>query len=234
MSNVSLTANLLTDKVSPGAAAQSFTYRIQEPSAQMCPVWNGQDLAGRPVCEYSFYTKRAGCNSSLDRITVENFLRPKYTNYVTTNAAGIAGYNGQENFASGDNLSRDNESIAMSSRSSAQARTGQFGLASAEQIKPISSNRMIAAISGELTPDAMVRNADTMARNAQNGRSNQNIYIGNNSQKRFDYGINGPQYLTSPTTYSVDPNLTYQALAPRGRSYVEAKSIPGCGDKRYC
>jgi PPE-repeat protein len=229
MSNVSLTANLLTDKVSPGAAAQSFTYRIQEPSAQMCPVWNGQDLAGRPVCEYSFNTKRAGCNSSLDRITVENFLRPKYTNYVTTNAAGIAGYNGQENFASGDNLSRDNESIAMSSRSMAQARTGKFGLTSSEQIKPSSIHRTIAAISGELTPDAM-------ARHAQNGRTNQNTYISYNSQKRFDYGMNGPQYIIpgKPTTYSVDPDLTYQALAPRGRSYVEAKSIPGCGDKRYC
>ena len=227
MSNVSLTANLLTDKVSPGAAAQSFTYRIQEPSAQMCPVWNGQDLAGRPVCEYSFYTKRAGCNSSLDRITVENFLRPKYTNHITTSAAGIAGYNGQENFASGDNLSRDNESIAMSSRNMAQARTGKFGLVSSEQIKPGSNRRMIAAISGELTPDAM-------ARNAQNGRVNQNTYIGHNSQKRFDYGVNGPQYLTSPTTYSVDSNLSYQALSPRGRSYVEANSIPGCGGKRYC
>lgn len=227
MSNVSLTANLLTDKVSPGAAAQSQTYRIQEPTAQMCPVWNGQDLAGRPVCEYSFYTKRAGCNSSLDRITVENFLRPKYTSFVTYSAAGIAGYNGQENFVPGDNLNRDDEAIAMSSRNMAQARTGKFGLVSAEQIKPGSNQRMIAAISGQLTPDAM-------ARNAQKARTDQNVYIGYNSQKRFDYGVNGPQYLTSPTTYSVDPNLNYQALSPRGRSYVEVESIPGCGNKRYC
>jgi hypothetical protein len=234
MSNVSLTANLLTDKVSPGAAAQSFTYRIQEPSAQMCPVWNGQDLAGRPVCEYSFYTKRAGCNSSLDRITVENFLRPKYTNYVTTSAAGIAGYHGRENYASGDNLNQIDGSMAVKSRNAAQARTGKFGLVSSEQISTSSPHRMIKAISGELTADAMARNADAVARNAQNGRADQNKYIGYNSQKRFDYGMNGPQYLTSPTTYSVDPDLTYQALAPRGRSYVEAKSIPGCGDKRYC
>ena len=227
MSNVSLTANLLTDKVSPGAAAQSFTYRIQEPSAQMCPVWNGQDLAGRPVCEYSFYTKRAGCNSSLDRITVENFLRPKYTNHITTSAAGIAGYNGQENFASGDNLNRIDGEMAVKSRNAAQARTGKFGLISTEQIKTSSPQRTIDAINGDLT-------ADAMARHAQNGRTNQNKYIGYNSQKRFDYGINGPQYLTSPTTYSVDSNRSYEALAPRGRSYAELESIPGCGGKRYC
>lgn len=227
MSNVSLTANLLTDKVSPGAAAQSFTYRIQEPSAQMCPVWNGQDLAGRPVCEYSFYTKRAGCNSSLDRITVENFLRPKYTNYVTTNAAGIAGYNGRENYASGDNLNQIDGSMAVKSRNAAQARTGKFGLVSSEQIGTSSPHRTIAAISGHLT-------ADAMARHSQNGRTKQNTYVGYNSQKRFDYGMNGPQYLTSPTTYSVDPDLTYQALAPRGRSYAEVESMPGCGGKRYC
>ncbi len=227
MSNVSLTANLLTDKVSTGAAAQSFTYRIQEPNAQMCPVWNGQDLAGRPVCEYSFYTKRAGCNSSLDRITVENFLRPKYTNYVTTNAAGIAGYNGRENFVHDDNLNRIDGDMAVKSRNAAQARTGRFGLISTEQINTSSPQRAIDAISGNLT-------ADAMARNAQNGRTNQNTYVGYNSQKRFDYGMNGPQHLTSPTTYSVDPDVNYQALAPRGRSYVDLESIPGCGDKRYC
>jgi hypothetical protein len=179
------------------------------------------------VCEYSFYTKRAGCNSSLDRITVENFLRPKYTNYVTTNAAGIAGYNGQENFASGDNLNRIDGDMAVKSRNAAQARTGKFGLTSSEQIKTSSPQRAIAAISGHLTPDAM-------ARHSQNGRTDQNKYIGYNSQKRFDYGVNGPQYLTSPTTYSVNSNLNYQALSPRGRSYAEAESIPGCGDRRYC
>jgi hypothetical protein len=55
----------------------------------MCPVWNTRDLTGRSVCENSFYTKRAGCNSSLDRIDVENGLRPQYIEYVTLDAAGI-------------------------------------------------------------------------------------------------------------------------------------------------
>jgi hypothetical protein len=227
MSNVSLTANLLTDKVSTGAAAQSFTYRIQDPSAQMCPVWNGQDLSGRPACEYSFYTKRAGCNSSLDRITVENFLRPKYTNYVTINAAGISGYNGQENFVPSDNLSRDNEAIGMANRNVAQSRTGKFGIISAEQILPSNNRRMIAAISGQLTPDAM-------ARQAQNGRVDQNTNIGYNSQKVFDYGQNYPEYLTSPTSYSVDPNLNYEFHgAGRGSSYVQLSSISdrGCNGR---
>ncbi len=57
----------------------------------MCPVWNHRDLAGREVCTDSFYTKRAGCNSSLDRINVENDLRPQYMEYITLDACGING-----------------------------------------------------------------------------------------------------------------------------------------------
>ena len=92
MSNVSLTANILTSKVNTGNAERLRTHRIQDPSAQMCPVWNGQDLAGRQSHEYGFYTKVEGCNSAEDRIAVENNLRPMYTNFVTYNAEGIAGY----------------------------------------------------------------------------------------------------------------------------------------------
>jgi hypothetical protein len=57
----------------------------------MCPVWNNVDLAGRQVCQDSFWTKRAGCNSSLDRINVENDLRPQYMEYITLDACGING-----------------------------------------------------------------------------------------------------------------------------------------------
>jgi hypothetical protein len=54
----------------------------------MCPVWNERDLTGRKVCEDSFYTKNAGCNSALDRINVENDQRPQYAEYITLDASG--------------------------------------------------------------------------------------------------------------------------------------------------
>ena len=37
-----------------------------------CPVWNGQDSAGRFVCEDSFYTKSPGCNC--ERETLRPYL----------------------------------------------------------------------------------------------------------------------------------------------------------------
>jgi hypothetical protein len=50
------------------------------------------DNTGRLVCANSFYTKRAGCNSALDRVAVENTVsRPQYMEYIQLNAAGIKG-----------------------------------------------------------------------------------------------------------------------------------------------
>ena len=226
MSNVSLTASILNAKVNTGNSEQMWSYNKFEPDAMMCPVWNGQDLSGRPVCEYSFNTKRAGCNSALDRITVENFLRPSYTNFITTNAAGIAGY-GTEGYAPGDNLSKMEVVYADQSRARSQARTGKFGIVSAEQLRPSNTTAELSAISGGL-------NADIMARNAQRARVTQNTNIGFNSQQRFDVGQNAPQYLTSPVTYSVNPNDNYQAMAPRGLSYVKEASFRPCGKGGVC
>ena len=56
-----------------------------------CPLWNGLDLTGRPVCPDSYVTKTAGCNNPLDRVMVENEQRPKYFQYLTLNAAGLEG-----------------------------------------------------------------------------------------------------------------------------------------------
>ena len=36
-----------------------------------------------------FTQKRAGCNSALDRVDVENNLRPQYMEYINLDAAGI-------------------------------------------------------------------------------------------------------------------------------------------------
>ena len=97
--NISLNKSVRTCKVNVGWAPRIQSDRFENSDAMMCPVWNGRDLAGRAVCADSFYTKREGCNSSSDRITVENSLRPQYMEYVTLDAAGIDGdmYEGSEN-----------------------------------------------------------------------------------------------------------------------------------------
>lgn len=91
MATISLNKSVRTCKVNTGWADRIQSDRFQNSDLMMCPVWNQRDLAGRKVCADSFNTKRAGCNSSLDRIDVENFLRPQYMEYVTLDAAGIGG-----------------------------------------------------------------------------------------------------------------------------------------------
>ncbi len=107
MSTISLNKSVRTCKVNTGWAQRIQSDRFENPDLMMCPVWNKRDNAGRSVCADSFYTKREGCNSSLDRIDVENFLRPQYMEYVTLDAAGIDGnmYLNQENVGVTDSAS---------------------------------------------------------------------------------------------------------------------------------
>ena len=55
----------------------------------VCPVWQGVDNLGRRVCADSYFTKRAGCNSSEDRVLVENAQRPQYFEFINLNAGGL-------------------------------------------------------------------------------------------------------------------------------------------------
>jgi hypothetical protein len=90
MSSLSLNAALRVCKVDVGYADKVNSDRFLNPNNMLCPLWGGVDVAGRPVCPDSFYTKSAGCNSALDRVMVENdVFRPKYTEYITLNASGI-------------------------------------------------------------------------------------------------------------------------------------------------
>jgi hypothetical protein len=84
----SLEAAVRTCKVDTAYANKVQSDRFLNPSNVVCPIWRGVDLTGREVCNNSFYTKTAGCNSSNDRICIENDLRPKYSEYVTLDAAG--------------------------------------------------------------------------------------------------------------------------------------------------
>ena len=62
--------------------------RFENPAIMVCPVWNQVDLSGRPVNADSFMTKTAGCNNPGDRVVVENYLRPDYSEYVNLNPMG--------------------------------------------------------------------------------------------------------------------------------------------------
>ena len=86
---LSLNGALRTCKVNTGWANRLESDRFQNPNLMVCPVWNGLDLAGRPVTADSFMTKRAGCNSADDRVSVENHLRPQYMEYIQLDASGI-------------------------------------------------------------------------------------------------------------------------------------------------
>ncbi len=88
MSNLSLEAAVRTCKVNTGWAPRIQSDRFENSNLLMCPVWNERDLTGRSVCADSFYTKREGCNTPLDRINVENDQRPQYAEYITLDTSG--------------------------------------------------------------------------------------------------------------------------------------------------
>lgn len=91
MSNISLEAAVRTCKVNTGWAPRIQSDRFENSNLMMCPVWTQRDLTGRKVSEDSFWTKREGCNSPLDRIDVENDQRPQYMEYITLDSAGFRG-----------------------------------------------------------------------------------------------------------------------------------------------
>ena len=91
MSSLSLDASIRTCKVETGEAARIESDRFLNPNNMVCVPWNGYNLTGQQVSPDSFYTKTAGCNSALDRVSVENDLRPDYAAYVNLNVSGIQG-----------------------------------------------------------------------------------------------------------------------------------------------
>lgn len=87
--SISLLGSINVCKVNTGYADKIQSDRFENPSAMLCPLWNGQDSYGRFVHPDSYYTKNGGCNSAQDRVGVENFLRPQYMEYVALDAAGF-------------------------------------------------------------------------------------------------------------------------------------------------
>ena len=95
---ISLQGSLRDCKVYQQMAPRLLSDRFENPNNMMCPVWSGRDTVGRPVAPDSFITKQAGCNTPMDRVYVENALRPEYMEQSTTDAYGFRSdiYQGQK------------------------------------------------------------------------------------------------------------------------------------------
>lgn len=89
--SISLEGSIRTCKVDSGWANKVQSDRFQNPGLMVCPPWNGVDTYGRYSSPDGYFTKTAGCNSSDDRVVVENALRPQYMEYVNLDAGGIQG-----------------------------------------------------------------------------------------------------------------------------------------------
>ena len=209
--SIGLTSSILGTKFIVGDEARLQTNRIQNPDAMMCPVWGGSDLAGRPVCEDSFYTKRGGCSSALDRIKVENFQRPSYSNFVTISAAGISG--DEANY--GTNLSTVDAGVAGLQRSAVSARNPRFGLVSAEAILPSSSKMEVAAANA-------YQSGDAQAIEAEKHRVAQNLNLGNNSQQRYNRMVAGR--VNPNVTYTYNQFGNYEPRGNRSANYATLKN----------
>jgi hypothetical protein len=228
MSNVSLTANILTSKVITGNADRLQTYRIQDSDAMMCPVWNGQDLTGRQAGEYSFYTKRAGCNSAMDRIVVENFLRPSYTNFVTQNAAGIGGYIYET--PSKNNVQYAEANASESQRVAAGKSTGHYGYGNPADgpYLPGDTAQELAGVLGHRVnlPGTKTVTAQAYAQASQKNRLNQ---ANTTSFNIKNLRSNAPQKIEGGFNWNQDKNNSYFAEGgSRMASYAKESLFKTC------
>lgn len=136
MANISLQGSITTCRVDQSEAARYESDRIFNPTIAVCPRWRlGQDESGQVtgmnskgqmVCANSFVTKSAGCNSAMDRVSVENALRPQYSQYVTLNAEGITS----------QNMFTDGSMVRSQARARAQASGPNFGVGVAQSNAP--------------------------------------------------------------------------------------------------
>jgi len=121
MANISLEGSIRTCKVDTAWADKLGSDRFLNPNNMMCPAWNGVDTAGRMVCKDSYYTKQAGCNSAMDRVSVENNLRPQYMEYINLDASGIHGS------CNGSVKANPDSTCGRNAIKNAHNYTGQFG-----------------------------------------------------------------------------------------------------------
>lgn len=121
MSSLSLDASIRTCKVETGEANRIESDRFLNPHNMVCIPWNHQNSKGQTVCRDSYYTKTPGCNSALDRVSVESALRPDYAAYINLNMAGLQGD------IYGNQIAWDKSGSANSWEQSRNKITGNFG-----------------------------------------------------------------------------------------------------------
>lgn len=128
--NISLESSIRTCKIDPAYASKVQSDRFLNPLNMVCPIWNGYDSVGRPVCADSFNTKNAGCNSAEDRVFVENYQRPQYVEYVNLSSGGIDG----EFY--GHTLQNQNTSRRLQDLNSINNITGNYGMQFGSRVYP--------------------------------------------------------------------------------------------------
>lgn len=158
MSSLSLDASIRTCKVDTGEATRIESDRFLNPNNMVCVPWNGYNSKGQQVCADSYYTKTAGCNSALERVSVETFLRPDYTSYITLSAQGIQG----DIYGNGNPTSYADSKAATAWNDSRDKITGSFG----NQWR--SSNYMACGLNSYERAMAQTQQADRMASYANN------------------------------------------------------------------
>jgi hypothetical protein len=171
MANISLEGSIRTCKVDTADAIRMESDRFLNPYYKLCPNWTGTDLTGRPVCADSFYTKRAGCDSSLDRVNVENVLRPQYSDYIGLDARGILG----DNLNYNDNLLENEMQNVWAQTQNLRNITGDFGQDLGKNLRPSCS----------LYPDQMVHQEDFVRFPRPQQQQQQQRCAGRNRSRAF-------------------------------------------------
>ncbi len=84
--------NIRSSKVTTGNAPMYQGMRTFDNSAQVCPIRAPISDSGTPgVARDSINSLTAGCFSPLDRMIVENALRPSYSTYLNASSIASAG-----------------------------------------------------------------------------------------------------------------------------------------------
>lgn len=91
MSSISLKGSIRGCRIDSGWANRIQSDRFENSNLMVCPPWGGVDNLGREVSRDSWNTKTAGCSNPEDRIGVENYQRPQYSEYITLDTSALSG-----------------------------------------------------------------------------------------------------------------------------------------------
>ena len=131
--NISLNSSIRSCRIDTGWADRMASERFLNPDLVVAPAWSGYDAAGRPAHPDSYNTKTAGGASAMDRVSVENHLRPKVSEFVTLSTRGIEGAFLDDAPAG---LLRPGAAVAAREQSKARGATGRVGQDVNAEIRP--------------------------------------------------------------------------------------------------